>query len=107
VPDVVGAAPHVAMIAAGWQTLEVAGALAMIVAGVLVLLNPSRLAVMSSRYEAPEGSAVPVGPRLRAGRSENEADQDDMSEPADSASIWEALSRGDDPTADSRQAAGT
>jgi uncharacterized membrane protein (TIGR02234 family) len=85
VPDIVGATPHVAMIGTGWQIMVVAGALAMVIAGVLVLCNPTRFAVMSSKYDAPIGDD-----RARSRRDP---------EPADSASIWEALSRGDDPTA--------
>jgi len=74
VPNVAGAAPHVTFGALGWQFLVVLGALAMVVAGVIVIARAGRLAVMSSRYDAP----APV----KAGTE----------------SMWEALSRGDDPT---------
>ena len=99
VPDVVGAAAHVAFTAAGWQALEVAGALLMIAAGVFAAWRPAALAVMSARYEAPQSvpAARTAGP---AGRPEPPG------QAADSASMWEALSRGDDPTATGRQAAG-
>ena len=53
VPDVVGAAAHVAFSAAGWQALQVAGALLMIAVGVFAAWRPAALAVMSARYEAP------------------------------------------------------
>ncbi len=88
VPNVAGAAPHVDFTAAGWQVMAVAGAVAMIAAGVLVALNADKMAVMSSRYDAPGGKVdVPVaGQRTPAAVA------------TDSASVWEALSRGDDPT---------
>jgi uncharacterized membrane protein (TIGR02234 family) len=85
VPNVAGAAPHVLFTAAGWQVLAVTGAIAMIAAGVLVVLNAQRMAVMSSRYDAPAGRAEAV-----------------TSPQTDSAFVWEALSRGDDPTAAGR-----
>lgn len=100
VPDLVGATPHVSIIAAGWQALVVVGALAMIAAGVIAVWSPARLAVMGGKYEAPGGLAETSN---RAGRSRAAG-----AEPADSASIWEALSRGDDPTSGGRRpAAGT
>ena len=98
VPDLVGATPHVYLIAAGWQAAVVIGALAMIVAGALVVIKPAKLAVMGAKYDAPAGQAAAP---TRAGRS-LAAD----GEAADSASIWEALSRGDDPTAGTRRTAG-
>jgi uncharacterized membrane protein (TIGR02234 family) len=98
VPDVVGAAPHVDLSAAGWQAVVVAGALAMIAAGVLAAWNPARLPVMSSKYDA--APALAARARVRAGPSQ------EAGQAADSASIWEALSRGDDPTASGRRAAG-
>jgi hypothetical protein len=102
VPDVVGATPHVEFTVVGWQILVVAGALAMIAAGLIAVTRPARLAVMSSKYEAPAGPA-PARPRAAG---EGAAGREAAGPPADSASIWEALSRGDDPTASSRQAAG-
>jgi uncharacterized membrane protein (TIGR02234 family) len=97
VPNVAGAAAHVTFAAAGWQALVVAGAIAMIGAGVLVVCRADRMAVMSSRYDAPRGSraVADAGQPPGAGPA-----------PADSASIWEALSRGDDPTAAGPRPAG-
>ncbi len=89
VPNVAGAVSHVAFTAAGWQALAVAGALAMVAAGVFVLFNAQKMAVMSSRYEAPPGKRDVAGPGRQA----------EPAPAADSASVWEALSRGDDPTA--------
>ncbi len=100
VPDLVGATPHVSMIAVGWQVLVVAGALGMIAAGMIAVCSPARLAVMGGRYDAP-GAAVETHRRVERGQAAG-------TEPADSASIWEALSRGDDPTSGGRRsAAGT
>jgi uncharacterized membrane protein (TIGR02234 family) len=88
VPNVAGAAPHVTFSAGGWQALLLVGAMAMVGAGVLVVCRARRLAVMSSRYDSPVADARRDGTDgMRAtGRG------------PDSASIWEALSRGDDPT---------
>jgi uncharacterized membrane protein (TIGR02234 family) len=98
VPDVVGAAAHVAFAAAGWQALQVAGALLMIAVGVFAAWRPAALAVMSSKYEAPQaGGPARPAPAVRP---------ESVGQPADSASMWEALSRGDDPTATGRRAAG-
>jgi uncharacterized membrane protein (TIGR02234 family) len=87
VPNVAGAAPHVTFSAGVWQALLLAGALAMVGAGVVVICRARRLAVMASRYDSPVASARrgAADPTRATGRP-------------DSASIWEALSRGDDPT---------
>lgn len=90
VPNVAGAAPHVTFVAAGWQAMVIGGAVIMIAAGLAVALRAGRMAVMSSRYDSPAGSAHrPASQQVK---------------PADSASMWEALSRGDDPTSGSRTA---
>jgi uncharacterized membrane protein (TIGR02234 family) len=72
------AAGHVTMTAALWRPAALAGALVIVAAGLLVAWRGSRWPVMSSRYEPPE----------QAGRQQ----------PADSAALWDALSRGADPT---------
>jgi uncharacterized membrane protein (TIGR02234 family) len=87
-PDLAGSAQHVIFAAAGWQAIVVVGAIAMISAGILIAWRAQRMAVMSSRYDSPTNA----GQRPAAG-------QPATSETAsDSASIWDALSRGDDPT---------
>jgi uncharacterized membrane protein (TIGR02234 family) len=129
IPNVAGASSHVTFIAIGWQVVGMTGAIALVVAGVLVLWRADRMAIMSSRYDAPSNAgkdaemvAAVVATNGRAGQRdrhevasgaaghESEAGQTAGSvqtaepgrkaEPAatDSASIWEALSRGDDPT---------
>ncbi len=102
VPDLVSGSPHVAITAAQWQALVVAGALLMIAAGVLVAWKPASMAVMSSKYDAPAGASRQPGPA----RPEPQDASRQGGQSADSASIWEALSRGDDPTAGGRQASG-
>jgi uncharacterized membrane protein (TIGR02234 family) len=72
------AAGHVAMTAALWRPAAVAGALLIIAAGLIVAWRGPRWPVMSSRYDPPEQS----------GRQQ----------PADSVTLWDALSRGADPT---------
>lgn len=72
-----------------WHVVALAGAVALIAAGAVVAWRAERLPVMSSRFDppAPAGPATQAGPQRRepAGR--------------DTATIWESLSRGDDPTA--------
>jgi uncharacterized membrane protein (TIGR02234 family) len=102
VPDMVSGSPHVAIAAAQWQALVVVGAVLMIAVGILVAWKPASLAVMSSKYDAPVGPGQGSG-----GARPGPQDASRQAGPAaDSASLWEALSRGDDPTAGSRQAAG-
>ncbi len=52
-PDVAGTTPHVIFAAAGWQAMVVVGAIAMLTAGILIAWRAERMAVMSSRYDAP------------------------------------------------------
>lgn len=91
VPAVAGATPHVTFTAAGWQALLVTGAVAMMIAGVLVIGRAGRLAVMSSRYDSPTGVGYPA--------SRADGTREPPAGPGDSASMWEALSQGHDPTA--------
>jgi uncharacterized membrane protein (TIGR02234 family) len=86
VPNVAGATPRVMFSDVGWQALVVLGGLAMIGAGVLVAWRATSMAVMSSRYDSPTASKR----------------QAQSTVAADPASIWEALSQGDDPTARAR-----
>jgi uncharacterized membrane protein (TIGR02234 family) len=92
VPNVAGTAPQVTLTAGGWQAIAVVGALAMITAGVLVICRARRMTVMSSRYDAPASAGARRAAARAAGTGTGPG------EPADSASMWEALSRGHDPT---------
>ncbi len=80
---------HVVFVSFPWRGAALAGALAVIAAGALVIWRAERLPVMSGRFDRPGGpagrpSAVPAG------------DRGDRN--GDSAAIWESLSRGEDPT---------
>jgi uncharacterized membrane protein (TIGR02234 family) len=74
----VTATGHVTMLMVAWRPIAVVGALAVVAAGLLVAWRGGGWPVMSSRYaRTPERDRQP---------------------PADSASLWEALSKGADPT---------
>jgi uncharacterized membrane protein (TIGR02234 family) len=81
-----GVPGHVTFAGFPWRGAALLGALAVIAVGGLVTWRARRLPVMSSRFDRP---ARPAGaePALAGGRG-----------PRDSASIWESLSRGEDPT---------
>jgi uncharacterized membrane protein (TIGR02234 family) len=87
-PNVAGYASHVVFSADGWRVMAVAGAIAIGAAGAITAWRATRLPVMAGRYDRPGGSGQPAGGgrRIRAVQA------------ADSASIWESLSRGEDPT---------
>jgi uncharacterized membrane protein (TIGR02234 family) len=72
-----------------WHLVALAGAIALIAAGVLVAWRADRLPVMSSRFDPP----APAG----AGTTAAEVSQQRAGR--DTATVWESLSRGDDPTA--------
>jgi len=77
-----GSAGHAVMTGTAWQAAVLAGALLVFLAGLATVLHGPRWPVMSARYDPPErrgGDAPPV----RSG---------------DSASMWESLSDGEDPT---------
>jgi uncharacterized membrane protein (TIGR02234 family) len=80
---------HVVFVSFPWRWVVLVGALAIVAAGALVAWHANRLPVMSSRFDSPaqpagQRPAVPAGTRRRPA--------------GDSASIWESLSRGEDPT---------
>jgi uncharacterized membrane protein (TIGR02234 family) len=83
-----GLPSHVVFVAFPWRWIALAGALAVIAAGALLTWRAGRLPVMSSRYEVPARAAGP-GPAVPAGGRGRDRD---------TASIWESLSRGEDPT---------
>jgi uncharacterized membrane protein (TIGR02234 family) len=83
-----GLPSHVVFVAFPWRWVALAGALAIIAAGVLLTWRAGRLPVMSSRYDPPAGPAG-AEPAMPGGRGRPGRDM---------ASIWESLSRGEDPT---------
>ena len=81
VSPLTGLGGHATLAAMPWRGIALAGALLVIAAGLLVVWRAHRLPVMSSRYDAPAARAAADPPPA-----------------ADSASVWESLSRGEDPT---------
>jgi hypothetical protein len=126
---VAGFAGHVVFSSFPWRGIAVAGALAVIAAGVLVAWRPDRMPVMSARYELPVrtgrrsaalsqsgtqrvGSAAAGSATIgsaaigsAAAGSATPASATGVRDSAsatgvrDSATMWEALNRGEDPTA--------
>jgi uncharacterized membrane protein (TIGR02234 family) len=100
VPEVAGFHAHATLTATAWQALATLGAVAIVAAGVLVIWRARRLPVMSSRYDAPTpaapGETAREAPRETAPEVAQEVARDAAG--ADSASLWESLSRGEDPT---------
>jgi uncharacterized membrane protein (TIGR02234 family) len=80
---------HVAFVSFPWRGAALAGALAVVAAGALVAWRAQRLPVMSGRFDrtAKPAAAPSAVPATRRGQRDT-----------DSASIWESLSRGEDPT---------
>lgn len=82
---------HVVFAAFPWRGVAFAGALAVIAAGVLVTWRALELPVMSSRYDPP----APAPARSASGPGAPAAGRGHR---PDTATIWESLSRGEDPT---------
>ena len=96
---------HAALTTFPWRPVAIAGALAVIAAGVLVAWRAERLPVMSARYDRPAspagagGAAGSAGAAGRAGAGASPAPAPAEEKAVrDSASMWESLSRGEDPT---------
>jgi uncharacterized membrane protein (TIGR02234 family) len=87
-----GLPSHVVFVAFPWRWVALVGALAVIAAGMLLTWRAARLPVMSSRYEPPKGTAAPEPAIPGGGGAVSRGAGRDM------ASIWESLSRGEDPT---------
>jgi uncharacterized membrane protein (TIGR02234 family) len=108
VPEVAGFHARAVLTAAPWQAMAIVGAVAVVAAGVLVIARAGRLPVMSSRYDSPAGGAAGAA-ALPAAAGPGEPGSDgagpDGAELShgDSASMWESLSRGEDPTSARRR----
>jgi uncharacterized membrane protein (TIGR02234 family) len=91
-----GTAGHAIMTGAPWHVAVLAGALLVFIAGLATALRGQGWPVMSARYDAPSGggakAAGPRGTGPASGRARARA--------LDSASMWESLNGGQDPTAD-------
>jgi uncharacterized membrane protein (TIGR02234 family) len=102
-PPVAGFPAHVVMTGLPWRPLAVAGGVILMAAGLLVAWRGRRWPVMSSRYDAP-GSAQPAGAAQADAAARAQSPAPGAGRPsrtgpaADSAAIWESLSRGEDPT---------
>jgi uncharacterized membrane protein (TIGR02234 family) len=103
---VTGSAGHAVMTGTPWRVAVLAGALLVFLAGLATILRGARWPVMSARYDLPQrrgparadapaaradAPAAPVVSAVRGAPAER---------PVDSASMWESLSGGEDPTAD-------
>jgi uncharacterized membrane protein (TIGR02234 family) len=84
---VVAGTGHAVMTGTPWRVAVLAGALLVFGAGLATVLRGSRWPVMSARYDPPD----------RRGAAQASATTRPASA-ADSASMWESLSGGDDPT---------
>jgi hypothetical protein len=104
---------HAALAALPWRGVALAGALAIIAAGAVTAWRAERLPVMSGRYDrpgrpaGPAAALAPGGPADavfaaggdKPGRDRPGGDKQGGQHPGDTATMWESLSRGDDPTA--------
>jgi uncharacterized membrane protein (TIGR02234 family) len=99
-PNVAGFHSHAVLTAGLWQAATVLGGLAILAAGVLVVWRAARLPVMSSRYDAPATAtpARPGHPPEPAPPAPAVASAPARASQLDSATMWESLSRGEDPT---------
>ncbi|HSZ42085.1 MAG TPA: Trp biosynthesis-associated membrane protein [Trebonia sp.] len=106
---VAGSAGHAVMNGTEWRFAVMAGALLIVAAGLLTLMHGQDWPVMSSRYELPQRRATSAAGESGEGAGDVEAgaegDADDHAEDdtaasraRDSASMWESLSGGEDPT---------
>jgi uncharacterized membrane protein (TIGR02234 family) len=105
---------HVLLAASGWRWLVIVGACAVVAAGLAVMLRANRLPVMSGRFDRPprphQAARTPAGlrgePAAARGQAatRSAARSGQVSQPADSASMWDSLSAGADPTAGADQA---
>jgi uncharacterized membrane protein (TIGR02234 family) len=103
---VAGSVGHAVMSGTEWRFAVMAGALLILAAGLMTLMHGQDWPVMSSRYELPQRRAAgkgasDAGELESHGSAEGESDDDEDAAPGrprDSASMWESLSGGDDPT---------
>jgi len=87
-PAIAGFPAHVVMTSLPWRPLALAGAAALVAAGLLVAWRATTWPVMSSRFDPPERArSRQVAPAARGAAAGG-----------DTATIWESLSRGEDPT---------
>jgi len=100
-PGITGFPRHALLSATGWQFVAILGAMLIVLAGVFVLCRATQMATMSARYDLPPTShtSPEPGPETSA---EPPPAEERQSPRADTATLWEALSRGEDPTMTAR-----
>ncbi|HEY8472971.1 MAG TPA: Trp biosynthesis-associated membrane protein [Natronosporangium sp.] len=83
--------PGALTVAGGWPVVAAVGGLAVAAAGAVTVLRSGRWPAMGARYERPAHSATAGHP--------DPGGQPDTTEQPDPAQLWQALDRGEDPTA--------
>ena len=98
-----GSSAHAVLLGVPWRAAVVAGALAIVAAGLLTAWRGARWPVMSSRYERPgtqagSTAAAAAAPAPDAAPGRDGSGADILAAVADPAALWDSISRGDDPT---------
>ncbi|MBO0806295.1 MAG: Trp biosynthesis-associated membrane protein, partial [Nocardiopsaceae bacterium] len=96
-----GSAGHAVIGGAPWRAVVLAGALLIFAAGLATVLRGTDWPVMSSRYELPRNRPAGAAGAPEAAEASDMAETAGAAaaaEPRDSASMWETLSGGEDPT---------
>ena len=96
---VVTGAGHAVLSGTPWRVALLAGALLLFLSGLATVLRGPDWPVMSARYDRPARRASGATPSPGSAAAPETAGR-----PADSASMWESLSGGEDPTADDQDA---
>lgn len=91
-------APDAATTLTGWPWLAVAGGVLVAAGGVLAVLRAGRWQGPRSRYDSPAPGTHPTSTAGPAGAAGAAAATDSPTDP-DPGAVWDALSRGEDPTA--------
>jgi uncharacterized membrane protein (TIGR02234 family) len=90
-----GSSAHAVLLGVPWRAAVVAGALAILAAGLLTVWRGTRWPVMSARYERAGQPGQPPQPGQPGRPATAVARAAPATEPA---AIWDSISRGDDPT---------
>ena len=102
---VTGSAGHAVMTGTPWHVAVLIGALLIFIAGLATALRGTDWPVMSARYDAPGGHQAGEAQADGAPAAAGAARPRGNGRSADSASMWESLSGGEDPTADDQAGA--
>jgi uncharacterized membrane protein (TIGR02234 family) len=95
---IAGSPGHVMWVGAPWHAAAIVGAAAIILAGLATVWRGPRWPVMSARFDRPGQPHRDLAHRDLAHRDQAHRDQARRQRAADSASMWESLSRDLDPT---------